>query len=75
MIDFDYCEKYSRSISNKISHSSISHSADIYRMIKNHNVKEDQVEKLIQNLIFPKGFKEMECYVVHIIELFLYQKI
>ena len=44
-------------------------------MIKNHNVKEDQVEKLIQTLIFPKGFKEMECYVVHIIELFLYQKI
>ena len=50
MIDFDYCEKYSRSISNKISHS-----ADIYRMIENHNAKEDQVEKLIQTLIFPKG--------------------
>ena len=55
MIDFDYCEKYSRSISNKISHSSTSHSVDIYRMIENHNGKEDQVEKLIQTLIFPKG--------------------
>ena len=55
MIDLDCCEIYSRSISNKISYSAISHSADIYRMIENQNVKEDQVEKLIQTLIFPKG--------------------
>ena len=57
-----------------------SHSVDLYRLIKNQKLKRGSRRKTDSNFDFSQtfkcscGFKKKECYVVHIIQLFLHQR-
>ena len=61
-MDFDYCEENLRTISNKIFIYSVKKSNISFKL------------DFFRAALCSWGFKKKECYVVDIIELFLYQK-
>ena len=88
MMGFDYCEEYLKGVYQTkyyysiVKPSTSLFSSDLQINKKINNVKEDPRRKSDSNFDFSQAlrclvvmrFCKKECYLVHIIELFLHQK-